>query len=139
MALSGTITGKSGSFATGASYGASTAYPIRNWSLTESGGTLDTTDASATNQRTKVPAKRSTWSGTFEAIVDYGWTPFSVNTSYTAYLLMDDTSGDEVYYSGSVIITERNYSVPIEGEDIVIESYSFEVNGNLTKTDASQA
>jgi len=138
MALTGVITGKNGTVKTGNStYGSATEYPVRNWSLTESGGTLDTTDSGTGNQRSKVPQKRSTWSGSFEAIVDYGWTPLSVNTEYDAHFVLDDTGSDEVYYSGEIIITERGFSVPVEGEDIVIETFSFEVDGNMTKTDNS--
>ena len=138
MALSGKITGKNGTLKTGnATFGSATEKKIKDWSFSIDGGVIDVTDSSTTDARAFVPGKRSTTSGSFSAYHEYGETELSVNTAYDAHFVEEDTSGDEVYWSGSVILTSKGLSVPVEGESAVEVSYNFTVNGALTKTDNS--
>ena len=138
MALTGNISGKNGTVKTGnATLGSATEYQVTDWSLDISGGTLDVTDSGSGDWREKVVGKRKSASGSFSAIMAYGETDLAINTSLEAHFLADDTSGDEVYYSGAICITSMGVSVPIEGEDVVKKSFSFEFLGAVTKTDAS--
>ena len=140
MALTGNITGKAGTVKTGnATLGSAVEYNVTDWSLDISGGTIDVTDSASADWREKVVGKRKSASGSFSAIMQYGETDLAINTSLEAHFLADDTSGDEVYYSGSICITSMGISVPIEGEDAVKKSYNFEFLGAVTKTDASAA
>ena len=50
---------------------------------------------------------------------------------------MDDTSLDEVYYSGKIILTSKGKSLDVEGDSVVMTPYNFTVNGKLTLTDSS--
>jgi len=136
--LTGNISGKNGTVKTGnATLGSATEYQVTDWSLDISGGTIDNTDSGSGDWRTKVPGKRKSASGSFSAIMSYGETDLAINTSLEAHFLADDTSTDEVYYSGAICITSMGVSVPIEGEDVVKKSFSFEFLGAVTKTDAS--
>lgn len=138
MALTGKITGKNGTLKTGnATLGSATEKKVKNWSLTKSGGVIDVTDSGSGDTREHVPQKRSTESGSFTCFHLYGETELAVNTEYEAHLLEEDTSGDEVYWSGKIIITDRSIAVPIEGEDAVSVDYSFTATSALTKTDSS--
>lgn len=138
MPLTGSITGKNGTVKTGnATLGSATEYQVTDWSLNISGGTIDVTDSGSTDWREKVVGKRKSASGSFSAIMQYGETDLAINTALDAHFLADDTSGDEVYYSGSIAITDMGISVPIEGEDKVVKSFSYEFLGAVTKTDSS--
>lgn len=138
MALAGNITGKNGTVKTGNStLGSATEYQVTDWSLDISGGTIDVTDSASTDWREKVVGKRKSASGSFSAIMQYGETDLALNTSLEAHFMTEDTSGDEVYYSGAICITSMGVSTPIEGEDAVKKSFNFEFLGAVTKTDNS--
>lgn len=138
MSLTGKITGKNGTVKTGnATMGSATEYKVTDWSLNIEGGTLDVTDSESTTYRTKLPGKRLSASGSFSALVNYGETELSLNSVVEAHFLLDDTSGDEVYWSGQICITSMGISVPIEGEDVVKKSYNYEALGTMTRTDSS--
>lgn len=134
----GKITGKNGTLKTGnSSLGSATEKKITDWSFDEQGGVIDVTDSGSTDSREHVPGKRTTTSGSFSAFHLFGETELVVNTEYEAHLVEDDTTGDEVYWSGKIIITSRGLSVPIEGEDAVKISYGFTASTKLAKTDNS--
>lgn len=138
--LTGKITGKNGTIKTGNStYASATEKKVKNWSKSKSGGVIDVTDSGSGDTREHVPQKRSTETGSFSCFHLYGETELAVNTEYEAHLVEDETSGDEVYWSGKIIITEVGISTPIEGEDAVSVDYSFTATTGLTKTDASAA
>lgn len=138
MSLTGKITGKNGTVKTGnATLGSATEYKVTDWSMNIEGGTLDVTDSGSTTYRDKLPGKRLTAAGSFSALVVYGETELALNTSLEAHFLLDDTTGDEVYWSGAICITSMGLSVPIEGEDVVKKSYNFESLGAMTRTDSS--
>ena len=138
MALTGKITGKNGTLKTGnATLGSATEKKIKDWSFSQSGGVIDVTDSGSGDSREHVPGKRSSTSGSFSAYHLYNETELLVNTEYEAHLMEEDTSGDEVYWSGKIIITDKSFSVAIEGESAVEVSYSFTATTALTKTDSS--
>jgi len=138
MALTGSITGKAGTVKTGnATLGSATEYQVTDWSLDISGGTLDVTDSGSGDWREKVVGKRKSGSGSFSAIMQYGETDLAINTEIEAHFLCDDTSGDEVYYSGKICITSMGISVPVEGEDVVKKSFNYEFLGLIAKNDVS--
>jgi hypothetical protein len=110
---------------------------IKDWSFSQSGGVIDVTDSGSGDSREHVPGKRSSTSGSFSAFHLYNETELTVNTEYEAHLMEEDTSGDEVYWSGKIIITDKSFSVAIEGESAVEVSYSFTATGALIKTDSS--
>ena len=139
MALSGTVTGKNGTVKTGnATFGSATDVEVRNWQFTRSRPSLDVTDSGTGDAREKVAGKRCTVSGSFDALLHYGDT-LQVQTELEAHFAVDDTNGDEMYWSGQILITEQGVTCPIEGEDVVMINYSFDVDGDLTLTDDSQA
>lgn len=138
MALTGRITGKGGTVKLGnATLGSAVEYKVLSWNLSIENSAIDVTDAGSGDWREKVPGKRNSASGSFEAIMRYGETDIAVGTSIEAHFLADDTSTDEVYYSGAITVTSFGISVPVEGEDVVKKSYNFEALGTITKTDVS--
>lgn len=140
MSLTGVITGKNGAIKTGnAVLGSATDFKVTEFSFSKSGGAIPVPDSSSGDSVPHVPGKRVTTTGSFSAIRYYGVSPLSVNTEYEAHLLEEKTSGDEVYHSGKIIITDHSRTVSIEGEDKVMDSYNFTVNGALTPTDNSAA
>lgn len=136
--LTGKITGKNGTVKTGnAAFASAVEYPVRNWQFAMAGGTLDATDSESGDNRVKVPSKRYATSGSFEALHSYDQTLLSVNTAYAAHLAEDDTAIDAVYWSGTIVITDVSINTPIEGEDLVTVTYSFECQADWIKTDKS--
>lgn len=134
----GKITGKNGTLKTGNSvYASATEKKVTDWSFDEQGGVIDVTDSSSGNSRAHVPGKRTSTSGSFSAFHEFGETELSVNTEYEAHLVEDDTSADEVYWSGKIILTGKSISTPVEGEDAVKVSYNFTATTSLTKVDSS--
>lgn len=138
--LTGEISGANGALKYGASLGAATAIPITDVNVTIRGGVIDVTDSEVTNGwRKKIAGKFKEWSGDGNAIVDYNDTELTLNSEITLYIMADDTTGDEVYWSGTAVVTEIGISIPVEGEDKVMRHIAFEGTGALTKTDASAA
>ena len=138
MALTGKITGKNGTLKTGnATLGSAVEKKIKDWSFSQSGGVIDVTDSGSGDSREHVPGKRSSTTGSFSCFHLYGETEFTVNTEYEAHLMEDDTSGDEFYWSGKIIITDRSINNSVEGESANDISYSFTATSALTKTDNS--
>ena len=133
------ITGKNGTVKTGnATFGSATEFKVTEWSMNITGGALDVTDSGSGDWREKVAGKRKAATGSFTAIHKTDTTDLTVNAQVEAHLVEDDTSSDEIYWSGAVIITDMGISVPIEGEDVVKTSYSFEAVGAMTKTDNAE-
>lgn len=142
MALTGVITGKNGTLKKGtkdAAYGTLTEVSIKNWSMNVTGGAIDVTDSQSGDARSKVPGKRYEWSGSAEAVLKAGDNDLMVNQEYSAALVAEDTSGDEVYWIGNVIITSFGVTTPIEGEDVVTKSINFVGSGTVTKVDNTAA
>ena len=138
MAKTGKISGKDGTLKTGNStLGSATEKKIKDWSFSQSGSVIDVTDSGSGDAREHVPGKRSTTTGSFSCFHLYGETEFTVNTEYEAHLMEDDTSGDEFYWSGKIIITDRSINNSVEGESANDISYSFTATTALTKTDNS--
>jgi len=138
MAKTGKISGKDGTLKTGNStLGSATEKKIKDWSFSQSGGVIDVTDSGSGDAREHVPGKRSTTTGSFSCFHLYGETEFTVNTEYEAHLMEDDTSGDEFYWSGKIIITDRSINNSVEGESANDISYSFTATTALVKTDNS--
>lgn len=139
MALTGVISGKNGTLKQGnATYGSATEFRIKDWSFQEQGSAIPAKDSGdADDSVPHVPGKAKTTTGSFNSISRYGETALVVHTEYDAHFVEDDTSGDEVYHSGSIIITSIGKSVDVEGDSVVMTPYSFTVNGKLTKTDNS--
>lgn len=138
MPLTGKITGKNGTLKTGnATLGSATEKKVKDWSFSKSGGVIDVTDSGSGDAREHVPGKRSTTTGSFSCFHLYGETEFEVNTEYEAHFMEDDTSGDEVYHSGKIIITDKSLNNSVEGESANDMSYSFTATTSLTKTDSS--
>jgi len=137
--LSGVISGKNASVRTGsATYGSAVEFRIKNMNFAEAGSAIPCADSGdANNGMPHVPGKYITGSGSFDHICRYGETKLTVLTEYAAHIVDDDTSGDEVYYSGSIIITNKNHSADVEGDNVVMDNYGFTVNGLLTPTDNS--
>ena len=130
------LTGKNGTVKTGNSvYASATEFKITEWSMNITGGALDVTDAGSGDWREKVPGKRASANGSFTAIHKTDSVDFTVNTEVEAHLVENDVSAAEYYWSGKIIITDMGLSVPIEGEDVVKTTFSFESNGAMTKTD----
>lgn len=138
----GVISGKNGVLKTGnTTYGSATDFEIKNWSVEKSGSAIPTIDSSVTDGSTpKVVGKYTDEKGSFTAIHRFADTNLEVNTAYDAHLVEDDVSGDEVYWSGNIIITRRGIETPIDDNGAVVAvDYDFEVNGKLTLTDDSSA
>jgi len=141
MPLSGVISGKNAELKTGsATFGSATAQRIKNIAFNSQGGAIPCKDSGDTTMGVpKVPGKTINISGTFDHICRFGETKLNINTEYEAHIVDDDTASDEVYYSGKMIVTGLNHSADVEGDNVVMDNYSFEINGDLTPTDASAA
>lgn len=139
MALTGVVSGKNGTLKTGNStFASATEYRIKNWSFQEQGSAIPAKDSGDTSDAVPhVPGKAKTTTGSFDHISRYADTDLVVHTIYDAHFVEDDTSGDEVYHSGSIIITSKGKSVDVEGDNVVMTPYTFTVDGGLTRVDNS--
>ena len=137
MPLSGVVSGKNGNIRLSTLGG--TEVKCKNWSFQEQGSAIPCKDSGDTDEYVPhVIGKSKVTTGSFDTITRYGGTDLVVHTSYTAIFLLDKTSGDEMYYTGSVIITSKGKSVDVEGDNVSMTKYTFTVNGELALTDASQ-
>ena len=129
MASGDVVTGKSGTVSVG---GAAT--DVTNFTITETGGTLDVTDSSfaASGYRGKEAGKFKQWSGTFEYILDIADPTLATN----AALAFVGTAITGVTYTGSICITEVTDTIPVEAEEVVKVSVNFEGLGALVKANA---
>lgn len=140
MPLSGVVSGKNGTIQLATLGG--TEVRIKNWSFQEQGSAIPCKDSGdADDYVPHVVGKAKTTTGSFEQINRYGalTTELALHTSYVVLFLLDDTSGDEMYYTGTIFITSKGKSVGVEGDNVVVTSFSYTVNGELTLTDNSQA
>jgi len=137
--LSGVVSGKNGTIQLATLGG--TEVRIKNWSFSEQGSAIPCKDSGDTDDYVPhVPGKAKTTTGSFDQIVRYGAqaTELALHTSYVVLFFLDDTSGDEMYYTGTIFITSKGKSVDVEGDSVVMTSFSFTVNGELALTDNSQ-
>lgn len=138
MSLTGVISGKNGHLKQGnATYASASVFRIKNWSFSEQGSAIPAKDSGDALATPHVAGKAITVTGSFDHITRYGDTDLLVGTEYEAHLGLEDTSTDEVYYSGKIILTSKGKSVDVEGDSVVITNYNFTVNGKLTPTDSS--
>lgn len=112
--------------------GANTVLEVKDWSLTESAETIDTTSMGDT-ARTYVPSL-TTASGSISVHWDEtdttGQGAMTVGAEVTLNLYPEgDTSGD-YFATCSAIITEAGKSASFDG--LVEASFSFSVNGAVT-------
>jgi len=137
--LTGVISGKNGHLKQGnAVYASATAFRIKNWSFSEQGSAIPAKDSGDSGIAVPhVAGKAITVTGSFDHITRYGDVDLVVGNEYEAHLGMDDTSLDEVYYSGKIILTSKGKSLDVEGDSVVMTPYNFTVNGKLTLTDSS--
>lgn len=139
MPLSGVVSGKNGTINLATLGG--TPVRCKNWSFQEQGSAIPCKDSGDSDDYVPhVPGKSKNTTGSFDTIARYGalTSELVVHTSYVVLFILDDTSGDEMYYTGTIIITSRGKSLDVEGDSVVITPYTFEVNGDMALTDASQ-
>jgi hypothetical protein len=140
MPLSGVVSGKNGTIQLATLGG--TVVRIKNWSFQEQGSAIPCKDSGDTDEYVPhVPGKAKTTTGSFDQIVRYGALvgELALHTSYVVLFILDDTSGDEMYYTGTIILTSKGKTVDVEGDNVVMTNFSFTVNGELALTDNSQA
>ena len=140
MPLSGVVSGKNGTIQLATLGG--TEVRIKNWSFTEQGSAIPCKDSGDSDDYVPhVVGKSKTTTGSFEQINRYGAVvgELALHTSYVVLFFLDDTSGDEMFYTGTIFITSKGKSVDVEGDSVVVTSFSFTVNGELALTDNSQA
>lgn len=139
MPLSGVVSGKNGTIQLATLGG--TEVRIKNWSFQEQASAIPCKDSGDTDEYVPhVPGKAKTTTGSFDQIVRYGALvgELALHTSYVVLFILDDTSGDEMYYTGTIILTSKGKTVDVEGDNVVMTSFSFTVNGELALTDNSQ-
>ena len=140
MPLSGVVSGKNGTIQLATLGG--TEVRIKNWSFQEQASAIPAKDSGDEDDYVPhVPGKAKTTTGSFDQIARYGAIvgELALHTPVVVLFFLDDTTGDEMYYTGTIIITSKGKSVDVEGDDVVITSYSFAVDGQLVLTDLSQA
>lgn len=138
MAITGVITGKAGKLTYAVKGGSQyNELKIKNWQITVTGGAIDVTDSSDTDARRKVPNKRYEWSGSAEGLFYASDPDLVINREYEVRLYAEDKLGDEIYYMGTVIITQMGVSTPIEGEDVISKTINFVGANTIVKVDNS--
>ena len=112
--------------------GANTVAEVKDWSISESGETIDDTTLGDT-ARTKKAGLTSA-SGSMTAFWDEtdtnGQGAMSVNAEVTLNLYPEGATTGDTYATLSAIITEKGVSTSLDG--MVETSISFEANGAVT-------
>lgn len=120
-----------------ATLGSATEFPIVSVNLSHKiSGVIDVTDSASTlGYKDKTAGKYTEWMGSAEAIVKEGETELTVGATVEIHVMASDESGNELYWSGTAIITGIDYSIPVTADDVVKRTLSFEGTGVLTKTE----
>lgn len=115
-----------------AKVGTSTIAEVRDWSISESGETIDDTTLGDT-ARTKKAGLTSA-SGSLTAFWDEtdtsGQGALTVNAEVTLNLYPEGATSGDTYATLSAVITEKGVSTTLDG--MVETSVSFEANGAVT-------
>jgi len=114
--------------------GANAIAEIRSYTITETADTLEDTtmgDASRTYL-----ASLKTFSGSIECFWDEtdtnGQLTLDVGSTVTINVYPEGSSSGDMYYTGSVIITEKSITASFDG--MVEASFSFQGTGALSET-----
>jgi hypothetical protein len=118
--------------------GTSAVAEVQNWDITETAATIRDTAMGDTWETRKTGLK--SWTGNITCHLDdtdtSGQEALTVGAEVTLALYPEgDTTGDEEY-TGSAIITSVNSSGSFDNTTVQ-RSFSFEGNGELTKTSAT--
>lgn len=132
MATGDNISGINGKISVGA-----VEYEVTNFNVSVSGSTIGVTDGSdrATGFRRKLPGKFKEWSGDAELFLKIGDAEIECNSD----LAFVGTAETGVTYTGQICVTEVGDAIPVEAEEAVQVSISFEGLGALTKANPAVA
>jgi len=104
---------------------------VTQFTITTTGGTLDTTDGGSGEWRSKLPGKRKMWTGTVEVFMKVAEGDLVANTTIAFIGTAETTLGTKTY-TGSASITEIVETVPVEAEEAAKVTFNIEGLGALT-------
>lgn len=133
MAAGDNISGKEGTISIDG-----TSYDVTSFDVSVTGSTIDVTDSADSNSgwRRKIVGKFKEWSGTAEMFLKLGEAAPGANVEGEFVGTAQATSGT-VTYTGQINVVDIGDSIPVEAEEAVKVTMSFDGLGALTKINSA--